>query len=251
MDTTTHGDTTVDTTRTMDLEDVLRKIKACEALAANAGTEAEAAAAAAKAADLMAAYSIERTQLEIEAGTEHTGYGHRELDFGAVAWKANLGSAVAYSLFCKVVRTRTGTLDVIGHRDNVAAVFDIHSWLVKAVWHLAASHEDRPAGGPAATKWAYDFRHGAVNAITTRLGDRRREIERQQRAAAPSSTALVVMDDKLKETVSKLYPHLTRGRRMPSGNAYSNAFHAGRAAGSSVSLERPNGVSGPRGRLAS
>jgi hypothetical protein len=236
----------------LKLEDLLRKLGALQRLADNAGTQAEAEAAAAKIQELMFAYGIERAQVDIASGLRPTGYGHQYIHVGESRWKQSLAWGVARNTHCKGVRTRTPeglvVLDVIGQKDNVKLVIDTYHWLTRVVDHLLKTAPYRRQG-TGSRQWATDFRVGAVARLIDRMAASRHEAEMAARASnAQVGTTLTVIDDKLREVTRTLYPSLRTARTR--GRTYvTSGYMAGYEAGAQPELRKPASIDAPRKRV--
>lgn len=260
MDTTTAGHTTGTTgANHMPLADVVRKIAALRRLAAGAGTPEEAAAAAAKAQELMFAYNIAEASVE-GAGQRSTdptaGFQNHEGVKAASSWEYTLLRGLARANFCHLITSRrTGFLvyRLVGTEANVAAVIDTYDWLRSIINRLSRlSAKEAEQSGELAfmrstpTKWGHGFRVGASEVIADRLTEQRAASEREAKAAsaaaaATTTTALAIIDNGVKAAVAAFYPNLSHARGRSGGVNSWDGRQAGRAAGASLGLSKPGG----------
>lgn len=214
------------------LDGVLDKVEKLLRLAAANPNEAEAAAATAKAQDLLAAYNLDMSAVE-ERGSD----GKRmkeEFEGGRHQWQQDLWKAVARLNFCiyfaqtvfietplgkhtDLVKTESGRMrvargvfqyrqTVVGKKVNVAATRAMASYLEgvcdRIVKERVRETNERPNG-----RWANSFRSGVTERVVLKIYDRRRELideetrkafEAQERAAeynagnVATSTALTL-----------------------------------------------------------
>lgn len=235
-------------------EPIVRRLKAIRRLADNAGTPQEAAAAAAKYAELVTKYGLEEARLSIETGSPLGGFGHAEINSGFDSWKILLATGLAQGTMCQLVlvgkNTDRSRFDVIGHRDNVNAVLDLFSDLSRLFIRLADeawSVDRRSKGGVQPDLFAQDqplskvripkdefaesFLYGASRAVY----DRMMEQLRAMRGDADHGV-LIVVEDKVQQTKDGLYPPGTLMKPDPLRGDHRRGFEAGYKVGSAVDL---------------
>lgn len=196
-----------------EIQKLLARVDKLLALAANNPNEAEAASAAAKAQDLLAAYQLDMSALELADGKKHGRREEKKLKGGLYQWQRDLWHNVAQLNFCLywfIRGLRKGTNyqhRLIGRTSNVVGTKLMAEYLEQAIERIARDHYDN---NPSRyfSKAGIAFREGMSARICQRLRDRRREqIEEDRRkaaeqkarashpASAPStSTALTVVD---------------------------------------------------------
>jgi hypothetical protein len=176
--------------------EIAAKIRKLLALADGAGTEAEAANAAARAAALMAQYQIEQADVdELVRDAEDPMVRVDSESSGRLAgWRKQLASGIASGCGCSVilVRSRAGetTLSFFGRTSDVQAAIYMFGALSTEIERLARRNA---AGNGAAYVNAYKL--GAATTINRRLRAQREETIEQARASGVSSAALVKVND--------------------------------------------------------
>lgn len=232
-----------------DIAEVMGKIRKLLALAQRAGNEHEAANAAARAAELMAAYEIEEATIRASAPTDapaeeivrdHTVYAGGK---NKSAWRITVAAAVAKSYGARCYLTGPN-VKVFGRRSAVQATEYTVAYLLREIDALAERNVAGRGKG-----WANSFRLGAAACVASRLAEAQREREAQERAvldllpaaSAPAgsvSTALAVVTKDRAEVDAAYRDFSSRfGRAGRFGGASSSSgYAAGYAAGSSVSL---------------
>jgi Protein of unknown function (DUF2786) len=206
----------------VSIDGVMERIAKIQRLAERGGTPAEAAAAASKVQELLAKHSITLAEVAIAAGAELTGYGHRQQSTGSSGWRRSLLSQIALSNMCRAIYLRS-KVDVFGHRDNVQVVLDLYTWLACEIDRLADEAWEREGSG-SIRSWKHRYREGAVETIVDHLieeREHREDREHREAAASNTSTALMVIHDRVDVAVHKVYPVLvSRSRRVAYGRGY-------------------------------
>ena len=217
-----------------DRENILNKIKNMLELAANAGTEHEAALAASMAHKFMekhnlcmeevSEFSVDDTEIREEAVHES----------GRLAtWKMNLlHRGVAPVFNCRVLISsgyRKRTLKLVGTKDDMAVARVTYNYLVHAVERLSKRHA-RGCG----RSYINSYKLGAVATICSRLKAQARENrEEVQQYATKTGTALaVVKDANLVDYMSRYSGHY----RTSQSNRDHGGYSHGRSDGNRVSL---------------
>lgn len=220
----------------MDYLKAIDRVRKLLRLAEGAGSEAEAASAAAQAADLMAEFQLSEAVLKLETGDDKRREAIVE---GAVpgaakkkrvAWQSTIADAVAASYGCKQF-WRGKEIAIYGRESSVQAVNYTCQYLFREVERLcseawereAAKTEDRSYYEWRADKgdgepgyvvvsktvslgrgWKNAFRVGAANAISRRLYvERRKRRDNAVRAArrahdeAPAEAKVEIKADAL------------------------------------------------------
>jgi hypothetical protein len=192
---------------------------------------------------------------------------------GGKSWRQRLLLSIAEGCGCKIVlkgsygKSDYEVMDIIGHRDNVATVGDLFnelSTLFVSMAGLALDTYKHSFGGKqpslfyeldlsqlegqriSDSEFTASFLHGAVAAVRDRFQE---QLWASRKKA--STTTLMVIDDKVDETMKKLYPKLgkTKSSLRPD---HRRGYAAGYAAGQRVSLtpSRKVGSSEPKHRIA-
>ena len=212
----------------------------------------QAAAAAAKAQELMLKYNIAQAQIDLE--------GEETERISAVGvhtpqrshWQRSLYECIARTNFCRSLYTPGSTkMELIGRRHNVELVSWMFEYLVRAIktetealWEIQTLCYPETRG----RKWRHSFALGAQHAIARRLRAQRR---RDQMAVGADSQALVVgMDREVAVWIEEAYGRL--GRAQARGVTIDGgAFSHGKTFGATVALNRPVRYTQHRARLAS
>lgn len=267
---------------TMTYDKALDRVKKLLALAEGAGSEAEAANAAEKAAALIAEYQLTEAELRLASGEDKSKEPivDRALDprikSKRVAWESTIAAAVARSYGCRYY-WYGGTVYFFGRESSVQAAIYTTQYLRAEVERLCAeawlrereaelsdaAWNGRDARG-AARAWKNGFRLGAASEVARRLytaASDRRDTARQaaQEAAAaraargaPAGNALAVIE-RDKEEVDAAYAKRSKGfGKGGSLGATSSldGYARGRQAGGQVSLGGGRaGLSAGQGRL--
>jgi hypothetical protein len=228
---------------------VADKIRKLLALADGAGTEAEAANAAARAAALMAQYQIE--QADVDALVRDTEDPMIRVNTDAASriagWRKQLASGIATGCGCSVVITgkRGGEscLSFFGRTSDVQAAIYMFGALSTEIERLAKRNA---AGNGAAYVNAYKL--GAATTIARRLRAQREETIEQARAAGVSSSALVKVNDSCE--IARKFAESTIGKlgtAAPSRYSSGGGFGAGQRDGRDVKLGGGTAIgNGPR-----
>lgn len=263
---------------------ILDRVRKLLRLADNAGSEAEAATAAARAAALMAEHAITEAQAALDAGDdaapEPIQYealldpdADRRTSAKRVAWRCTLAHAVAYSVGVRSYYSN-GHVVGLGRETAVQTWRYTTSYLAAEVERLADAAYVGKSDYVSARSWKNAFRLGCAERVGQRLRDQayaerlqraaqveiaKAEIEVAQRAASdadtpPSNHALAIVKvDTAREEVDAAYRQISArfGRAKPMGQTSSyGGLQAGRAAGDRVSLGgTARGLPAGRGRL--
>jgi len=241
----------------MDRDTILDKIAKLLQLSVGKGaTVHEAAAAAAAAAGLMEKYRIEQAEVD-QLRDDQNGDSLRDDDpldvLGKpVLWKITLGIGIAKLNYCRLVALSTrgrskASLILIGHRQDVAVVRQLYTYLRREIERLArasvaAERRSRDRWSRAeATLWGTSFRIGAVLEIVIRLRHAKAQ-QRQAAASGGSERALVRLGD-YEQRVVRYCRNLATGPgygEVPDEFRQDISGHmAGRRAGRDVALAPP------------
>ncbi len=245
--------------------DVLAKVRKILAKAEDpAATPEEAETYTAKAAELMAAYGIDRALLA-ESMPDSDVVGDRVvvLDAPYALDKAALLSSVAFELRCRAVRriryvgpraTKEVSIHLFGYDSDLVRVEILFTSLLLQAQTSLARTDPPPWESPAA--YRRSWLAGFTAAVARRLRDaemRARDVAEESRAgtAAPSGRSvelvLVDRDRTVAAAVEAEYPRLGTARsRQLSGSGRRSGWQAGQRA----DLGGSRVPSGRRGELA-
>lgn len=201
------------------MQSVVEKVRKLLALAAKAGTEAEAAAATEKAQALLEAYNID--MLTIEQGGGDSGKREEQrLNGGMYIYERELWTAIAELNFCFYFTTRQKATHkrrkisfahrIVGRVVNVAATKAMAIYLQGTIERLC--RERFPLSSQFFSREAVAFREGMSDKLSSRLWKRRQDNlsaaeakakeEEERRANAPgldTRFALTLIDVKKSE----------------------------------------------------
>lgn len=218
-----------------DLDKIVERVQKILALGRRGGTEAEAAAAMAKAQQLLMLHNLDMAQVEGAA----VGPQAREKvvrSTGMYIYQRRLWNSVAQLNFCLCLRTtvfekyrgtgkflHSNKMMVVGRRVNTRATIAMGSYVEQVVDRLC--HERLDAHTYYGTlknkhhaffsSWAVSFREGVADRIIEKIEDRRekvlkaerkreRELNKKMASGASSSSALTIQVYKDKETDANL-----------------------------------------------
>jgi hypothetical protein len=273
----------------MNQSKAIDRVRKLLKLAENAGSEAEAATAAARAAELMAAFALGEAELRlvddskaaepiIEAGVEGDKAKRKK-----IAWQSTIAFAVAKSYGCRGFWWGS-SIRIYGRESSVQAVSYTCAYLYREVDRLCdlgwdaeegdtrdevvwSTREYRyvPRGPRAAAKvWKNGFRNGAADTIALRLRedtdarrDQARATARTARVASVQPTAVkldaLVLVERDQAEVDAGYAKRSEkfGTASAIGQTSSTGgYRSGRAAGGSISLGgKRAGLGSGQGRL--
>jgi hypothetical protein len=232
----------------MDIHKVIAALLA--KTAENGATEAEAQAAADKAAALAIKHGIDMAKVRMAEGAA-TKIGVDECridDLLDREWERSLLRAVAAGMGGKVVTLSNGRdgAYVYGTAGNAEAIVELYFYLESALADI--SYIEAALQGPKQSSerelrhWRWSFRQGAARRIGERLLDQRERLEADQ----DNSKALVVIDEQLQKRIAEKHPHLTMVPARPV--THHGAAAAGRRAAEKIPLGESRVTTG-RGQL--
>ena len=227
-----------------DKEKVVDLIQKCLRLS-KSSNENEAAAALAKAQELLEKYNLDMA--EVHTGDD--GYQLPEMveelaHVGSAEWKKYLVHYVAKNNMCRIILDDAECVNILGRTANVAAVVEMSNWILGQLNRMVTQEvaQVRSATYDSVTKtftrahesklkWRTDFLWGAIHQIDKRLTESRSE----RVAVNPNTKALVVnLERETNEFFRSKHPNSSSHRR--SGRSHGNGYAAGQAAGDKVSL---------------
>lgn len=240
-------------------DNILERVRRLLALAESSNVH-EAAAAAAKAQELMTKHRIEQAELEGEELVEDEPVLNEEAEsfIGRKPWRELLLSGLAQANGCEtyiVKQRRTGriTLRVLGPASDAGLVRYMQAYLTREVERLSdvaakAERERRRRDGGdtfgVRLAWHNSFKLGAAAELRQRL------LEASTRAMNGASGTALARIDKTDERVAAALAALNLGNRKHRARyRHSDAFRAGREAGAGINLDQsatalPAGASG-------
>lgn len=245
---------------TTNIIDLVRKLLRLS----TSSNEHEAAAAAAKAQELLEKYNLDRAQIVDKGDQDEQYVNHQGRTVGGTkgqaSWRISLLNVVAKNNFCRIVKTDTNRYTIIGKAHNIEVVEYLFAYLAGEITRLAA------AGWKATTPeqrtrrrwnsrhgyvettmspetWKRGFAMGAVSVISQRLRQQRADFGRSSQAYG----LIVRTDRELDEATRAIFPWLGKSRR--SSTSASDAFHAGRAAGATIAINPGVRAATPTGAL--
>jgi hypothetical protein len=208
----------------------------------------EAAAAAAKAQELMARYNLSRAEILTQDSTHDPlgAYIHDSIDLNngkrgrMIKWKRHLINVIAKTNFCHIVIFKnTDRVSIVGEEHNIEFVTYLYEYLAYQLEVMGNLSWKDSQSGPLMihtkkSTFLQSFFFGAINTIGTRLRQQRTEFTRADR----NTMALVVQKDRESEAaLASFFPHLRSGKGV---NLKSQAgLIAGQQAGRDVNLNRP------------
>jgi Protein of unknown function (DUF2786) len=186
--------------------ELLDRIRKLRTLASGNTNEHEAAAAAAKAAKLIAEHGIAEAMLEVEPEPIAPGAVGDPVDVMGKRfyhWRSYLLSNLCDLHGCAHAYTSQTKAVFFGRPPDVAIVQELFAWLASEIDTLARRQEGK------SKKWLEEYRLGCVRGI----GDAMLEAQSEARRLAPS-TALAMLDDRLASAKDACYTATRRGKRI-------------------------------------
>lgn len=230
----------------MASDKILDRIRKLLALARSSNPH-EAAAAAARAAELMAQHQLAEASLEHE--DEAIGEHELERCGRKVTWKSILARGVCIACACDCYWTRPWrlgaderSLRIVGRASDVDAARYLYAYLVREIERLArAAWDARQRESPldSARAWKNAFRSGAASEIAMRLRTARDEALAAARRRADADTAAskaVVRVDRDAAAVADYMSRLNLVSPRPALVSSATGLYQGRIAGAQVNL---------------
>jgi hypothetical protein len=221
------------------LKAAIEKVAKLRALAARAGTQAEAEAAAAQAAAIVAKYQIDEAVLEA-----HSPERAEEIQEGDplwsgerdISWLNMLAAGIGKIHGCAVIVRRYGgaatvTYIIVGRPSDLAIVRYLFAWLHAEIVRLSESERGRTAKNA--------FRVGAAVGVI----DAMRKARAVEAGIAPTSAAMVLAS---RADQAMAWLTMQSGRKLHAARRFSvtdasGAYDRGRAKGSALT---PNAALG-------
>jgi len=233
-----------------NLAAALRKAKALLRLATSSNAN-EAAAAAAKAMELIERYKLNISAAQMDEGAQVESDEPIEdfrrdplnpADKVLARWKMGLAVCLAKINQCKCYYIGA-QLNLIGRASDVGVTRYFFTYITAEIERLANSH----CRGCGVT-YFNNFRLGAVETVALRLRQQQQQTRETVKAEAKTTHALVLVQNSLAlldqkaeqvEQWSRVNLNLTKGKASRS-SYHEGARDAGRRAGHSVNLNRPS-----------
>jgi hypothetical protein len=211
------------------LAKVMQKIVNLRALAARAGTQAEAETAAAQAEALLAKYQIDEASI-VSSDVAESIEQHDPLWTGKLneTWRGSLVAGLSKDHGCAAVAARDGkgiTYRIAGRKSDVEIVRYVFAWLTVEIERLAQREKGR-AGKTA-------FRCGVATGVLQAMRAARAE---EVKAAPTGTNAAIVLSSRADESMNFLQKSL--GGRFKNGSkarVAPDAYARGLSAGAGIS----------------
>ena len=222
------------------LQSVMQKIVKLRALAAQAGTPAEAETAAAQAEALLVKYQIDEASIETPTNEEPLDE-HDALWSGKTNehWRGILCAGLTKDHGCAAIACRDGkttTYRIAGRKSDVEIVHYMFTWLTTEIDRLSGSEKGR------ADKTS--FRIGAATGVL-RAMRAARAVEVQ--AAPTGASASLVLTNRHDDAMNKLKSMMSgRFSSAKTRRVVSDAFSRGVAAGGNLAPRNALGGSGSK-----
>jgi len=227
---------------------IASKIKKLLALAKDPTNEHQAAAAAAKAQELLFQYNL--SMAEVSTTDEETSYvsEKKKMTKQDKVWRSLLYSTIAKENWCFSVNlTGTDRCEIVGKASNIEVVNYLFDYLAKSLVSLsaAASKEELGTADWSGSRFRRGFHLGAISSIRKRLQAQRIESEDYARRAEAEAgktgacTALVVKSDAdLKQAVGKYIPSYKSSTISDRARGSNAGYGLGVEAGQRIALNR-------------
>ncbi len=218
---------------------VLEQVKGLLAKTVEKGaTVEEAAAAAAKASELMLKYNIERSALEEKWREETLVIGKKYVKLPWTdRWMKDLMYAVARNNFCRVVyHGSSHYVTVVGAEHNVQVCEHLFDYLQRQAKRLTEQAwrqvKDYPEQYTTRGGYRNAFRYGFIDMVNLRLQKMRFGVEEKDE----TSKALIVgMDAAVEAALKQAFPELRSAKQTDVKDGY--AYRDGARAGQAVALQ--------------
>ena len=213
-------------------ERILEKVRRLLALSKSSNPH-EAAAAAAKAQELLTRHKLAMADVPDKDREEYT---RRFLDTANSAqWISSLVNMVGRAHYCRVVSHRNGIYAFIGRPSDIKIALYVYAYLAREIIRLADdAWKDFDGYARSPREWKTAFHHGAVKGVGDAFDAQRREHEAQ-----PDTRSLIIVSDKaLAEAKGRYYPQGTIAGRRVQRFDNAEAFQVGYRAGRDISIRK-------------
>ncbi len=220
---------------TRDISRMAEKVRRLLALANSANTH-EAAAAAAKAQELLHKYNL--TMADVSA-QEKSDYKREMVEFyDTSSWRKVLLNAVTRNVGATTIDLGAERGCIIGQPHVIQVAKYLYVYLEREIERLCVEGWAEYTGYESSPRrWKTSFRFGAINAVNETL----KAQYTKQKEESTTSTALVLVNEKaLRAAVVSFYPRL-RTSNIRSGNSNSG-YTSGKVAGAGIRVS--TGVGG-------
>jgi hypothetical protein len=223
------------------LQKIMQKVAQLRALAANAGTQAEAETAAAQAESLIAKYQIDEATIETSTTRDEVVGESGPLWSGRKSeqWRGSLCAGLCKDHGCAAVAAKNGdgvVYRIAGRPSDVAIVRYMYAWLTVEIERLAMREKGRSNRNA--------FRVGAVVGVLAAMRvARKTEVQSTQ---AGTSAAIVIVS---RADESMTYLQASIGGKFRNSQTRSvdmAAFDRGMAAGSNLAPRNALTGNGPK-----
>jgi len=211
------------------LQKVMQKVAHLRALAAKAGTQAEAETAAAQAEAMIAKYQLDEATIETSTTCEERVGEDEPLWSGGRSeqWRGALCAGLCKDHGCAAVAEKQGNRTVYriaGRPSDLAIVRYLFAWLSSEIDRLSKHEDGRSAQN--------GFRVGAVIGVLQAMRASRAE---EVKAAPQGASAAMVIVSHADESLAYLKQAIGgRFRAAASRSVDSGAFERGKAAGANL-----------------
>lgn len=239
-----------------NIDAVLTRIQKLLALS-QSPNEHEAAAAAAKAQELLFKYNL--SMMDVQTGDKKRPvierYNRRTVVLGkkreVLNWRRDLLRSLARLNFCRTVDVIGAEYtNLIGEDHNIEVVLNLYDYLFATIERLSAEGWEatkRENGGKAPVVWSdvvhryvsqhaknyrSSFSHGAVHSVIDRLNDQ----QAKSVVDAGSNALVVIAEEELTEAVNHIFSNSLVRRKQLRSDLDARAFGAGKEAGKRISL---------------
>lgn len=237
-------------------ESILRKIRKLLALSRGGTTEEEAAQAAQRAHELLAAHNLEMSEVEQVVDTDDRVLDDGTIDGARDIWPAQVWSATAQLHFCRYFYTDqrdAGRLiglrhSVVGRRHNVEVTKLTALYLVDAVKRLA-DEAAQAVPGDERRRYRESFRCACGRRLAQRLLELRAASATPDAAATrttlPALPSLYRSESDANEAMLARLGIRLGGPVRQDRLTHAGGADAGRRAAETISLHRQIGTSAP------
>lgn len=246
---------------------VVRRITALLKLAGNNPNEHEAAAAAAKAQDLMLEHNIDLARIASESAADAAVNAGFQVDHVKIVcdtgpssnanWRTLIGHHLAQSVGGRCVISsnsgsrshgtfQMGKLIFFAPRDTLQSLVETFVWLDLQLTTRSADETKTRPNGEQARAFRSSWLFGAATVVCERLDEALRLREQDK----STGTALIHLRDHVSDAVSEAFPLLDEAVSRDAGGSQAG-YSAGRVAGSQADLGSPSVSGGSRTQIGS
>jgi len=255
------------------MQDILERITKLLALA-NSPNEHEAAAAAAKAQEILTEHNLRLEDIKTEHKSPDIPIDQVEIDSSGrrIYWKGSIANALANANFC-TMWWLGGRVIIVGRNHNVAIVKSLYDYLTNTVERLAAQGVEaekqayvmylaefvvmgiKPSvAEPNWRTWKYSFITGCSKRLAERIEEQTRLMNTQGIPnTAVTGLACRMAHEREQEAILQWRREqgisVTRRKSASKARVTRDGYTAGQRAGDSISLERQLSSSSGSGQL--